>query len=81
MFICDENLSGQFRSTVNEIKSLCGQALMSDSILDMDPDQVAIGVRSVKAMNDLLDVTCDMFEKQERLMEKMSKALDKYLED
>lgn len=36
-------------------------------------------VKALRMVNRLLDLCCDMFEKQDKLMDKMNEAMDKYL--
>ena len=45
----------------------------------MDADDVMTNVKALRLLNRMCDLCCAMFEKQDKLMDKMGKAMDKYL--
>ena len=75
-----KNLSKEFRKTMEEVKALGLTNAMSASTSTMDEENIMGHVKALRLMNRLLDLSCEMFEKQDKLMDKFDRYLDKYLE-
>ena len=75
----DKNLSKEFKETVDEAKGMLMAAAMESSVSSMDADDLVTNVKALRLLNRLCDLSCAMFEKQDRLMDKVDKAMDKYL--
>ena len=75
----DKNLSKEFKETMEETKELFLASAMQSSVSSMDADDVMTNVKALRLLNRLCDLCVDMFEKQDKLMDKMDKAMDKYL--
>ena len=75
----DKNLSKEFKETMEETKELFLASAMQSSVSSMDADDVVTNVKALRLLNRLCDLCVDMFEKQDKLMDKMGKAMDKYL--
>lgn len=75
----EKNLSKEFRETMEETKALVLASAMSASVSSMDTEDFVKNVKALRMVNRLLDLCCDMFEKQDKLMDKMNEAMDKYL--
>ena len=75
----DKNLSKEFKETMEETKELFLASAMQSSVSSMDADDVMTNVKALRLLNRLCDLCVDMFEKQDKLMDKMGKAMDKYL--
>ena len=75
----DKNLSKEFKETVEETKELLMASAMQSSVSSMDADDLVANVKALRLLSRLCDLCVDMFEKQDKLMDKMGKAMDKYL--
>lgn len=75
----DKNLSKEFKETMEETKELFLASAMQSSVSSMDADDVMTNVKALRLLNRMCDLCCAMFEKQDKLMDKMDKAMDKYL--
>jgi len=77
----EKNLSKEFRGVVAETKELIVKYVCdADFLSGMDGDDAAANIKMMLLFNRLIDLCGDVFEKQDRLMDKMDKAMDKYLE-
>lgn len=72
----EKNLGNEFREVMTECKELIMTEVVSNSISSLDEKSVAGNVKTLLMVNRLMDLCCDLFEKQDKLMDKM----DKYLE-
>ena len=75
----DKNLSKEFKETMEETKELFLASAMQSSVSSMDADDVMTNVKALRLLNRLCDLCVEVFEKQDKLMDKMGKAMDKYL--
>ena len=75
----DKNLSKEFKETMEETKELFLASAMQSSVSSMDADDVMTNVKALRLLNRLCDLCVEVFEKQDKLMDKMDKAMDKYL--
>lgn len=75
----DKNLSKEFKETMEETKEMLMATAMKSSVSSMDADEFMDNVKALRLLNRLCDLCCAMFEKQNKLMDKMDKAMDKYL--
>ena len=75
----DKNLSKEFKETMEETKELFLASAMQSSVSSMDADDVMTNVKALRLLNRMCDLCCVIFEKQDKLMDKMGKAMDKYL--
>ena len=79
-----KNLSKEFRKTMEEVKAWGLTTAMSASTSTMDEEDIMENVKALRLMNRLLDLSCEMFEKRDKLMDKVYRYLDKmdeYLEE
>ncbi len=77
----EKNLGNEFREVMTECKELIMTEVVSDSLSGLDEKSVAGNVRALLMANRLMNLCCDLFEKQDKLMDKMDKVMDKYLEN
>ncbi len=75
----EKNLSKEFKECMEETKALCLTSAMSCASSTMDESEIATNVKALRLVNRLMDLCGDLFEKQDKLMDKMDEALDKYL--
>lgn len=75
----DKNLSKEFKEAMEETKGLLMATVMQSSVSSMDADDVMTNVKALRLLNRLCDLCVEVFEKQDKLMDKMDKAMDKYL--
>ena len=76
----EKNLGNEFREVMTECKELIMTEVVSNSTASLDEKSVAGNVKTLLMVNRLMDLCCDLFEKQDKLMDKMDKVMDKYLE-
>ena len=76
----EKNLGNEFREVMTECKELIMTEVVSNSISSLDEKSVAGNVKTLLMVNRLMDLCCDLFEKQDKLMDEMDKVMDKYLE-
>ena len=76
----EKNLGNEFREVMTECKEFIMTEVVSNSISSLDEKSVAGNVKTLLMVNRLMDLCCDLFEKQDKLMDKMDKVMDKYLE-
>lgn len=76
----EKNLSKEYREVMEEAKAMCLTSCMSASVSSMDAEDLVTNVKALRLVNRLIDLCGDLFEKQEKLMNKMDKVMDKYLE-
>ena len=76
----EKNLGNEFREVMTECKELIMTEVVSNSISSLDEKSVAGNVKTLLMVKRLMDLCCDLFEKQDKLMDKMDKVMDKYLE-
>ncbi len=76
----EKNLGNEFREVMTECKELIMTEVVSNSMSDVDEKSVAGNVRALLMVNRLMNLCCDLFEKQNKLMDKIDKVMDKYLE-
>ena len=79
MFNDQKNLNREFKETMEETKELFLASAIQSSVSSMDADDVMTNVKALRLLNRMCDLCCAMFEKQDKLMDKMDKAMDKYL--
>lgn len=76
----EKNLSNEMRELVEECKKIYANMFCNYSVLSMlDDENAAEYVKSMKLLSRACDLCVDMFEKQERIMDKMDKVMDVYL--
>lgn len=75
----DKNLSKEFKETMEETKGLLMATAIQSSVSSMDAGEIVANAKAFCLLNRLCDLCCAMFEKQNKLMDKMDKAMDKYL--
>lgn len=79
--MCDEkNLSKEFKKMMDETKGVLMAAAMESSVSKLDGDDFVTNVKALRLLNRMCDLCCVIFEKQDKLMDKMDKAMDKYLD-
>lgn len=69
---------------MEEVKAWGLTTAMSASTSTMDEEDIMENVKALRLMNRLLDLSCEMFEKRDKLMDKVDRYLDKmdeYLEE
>lgn len=77
-----KNLGVEFEEITDEAKALvAAEFVASDMMSGMDIADVVKNVRAMKLLNQALDLCVEVMKKQDALMDKMDKALDKYLKD
>ncbi|QJU22538.1 hypothetical protein HLY09_25745 [Enterocloster bolteae] len=77
----EKNLGNEFREVMTECKELIMTEVVGDSLSGLDGRSVAWRVQEVLLVGRLMNLCCDLFEKQDKLMDKMDKVMDKYLEN
>ena len=77
----EKNLGNEFREVMTECKELIMTEVVGDSLSGLDGRGVAGLVRGFLLVGRLMNLCCDLFEKQDKLMDKMDKVMDKYLEN
>lgn len=76
----EKNLSKECKEVMTEVKALILGNVVSDSVSTMDEGALVTNVKALRLVNRLIDLCVDMFEKEDELMDKMNKFLDKYPE-
>lgn len=77
-----DSLSYKFREIKDETKALIlKSACESFDGSSLDADEIAANIKMMMLFDRLMDLCADMFERQEELMDKMNRAMDKYLEN
>lgn len=76
----EKNLGNEFREVMTECKEIFMTEVVSGSMSGLDEKTVAENVKALLMVNRLMNLCCDLFEKQNKLMDKMDKEMDKYLE-
>ena len=77
----EKNLGNEFREVMTECKELIMTEVVGDSLSGLDGRSVAELVQEFRLVGRLMNLCCDLFEKQDKLMDKMDKVMDKYLEN
>lgn len=77
----EKNLSKECREVMAEAKELFMTSAMSSSVSTMDADDIVANVKALRLVNRLIDLCGDMFEKQDKLMDKMNRVMDKCLKE
>lgn len=77
----EKNLGNEFREVMTECKELIMMEVVGDSLSGSDGRSVAEFVQKFLLVGRLMNLCCDLFEKQDKLMDKMDKVMDKYLEN
>lgn len=77
----EKNLGNEFREVMTECKELIMTEVVGDSLSGLDERSVAELVQEFLLVGRLMNLCCDLFEKQDKLMDKMDKVMDKYLEN
>lgn len=72
-------LADEIEETMESAKSILTVAAMSN-VSNMDMEELARNMQVLAMCNKLFDLCGAMLIKQDALMDKMDKALDKYLE-
>lgn len=75
----NDNLSKELREVANEANSLMMASVAMSVTSHTDVDEIVTNAQAVKLVKRLLDLCCDMFDEQHRLMAKMDRVMDKYL--
>ena len=75
------SLGNEFREVMTECKELIMAEVVGDSLSGLGGGSVAELVREFLLVGRLMNLCCDLFEKQDKLMDKMDKVMDKYLEN
>ncbi len=77
----EKNLSSEMRALVEECKKIYTSMLCRYSVSSMmGEDYSAECVYAIRLLSRASDLCVDMFEKQERIMDKMDKVMDLYIE-
>lgn len=76
----EKNLNKEFRETMDEAKEMLAMGAMRASVSTEDTEDIMTNIKLLRLLNRMADLCCDMFEKQDRLMDKLDKVADKYLE-
>lgn len=74
-----KNLSKEYREIMAEAKVMVLTSAMKDSVCDMDAGEVMTTAKALILVNRLIDLCGDVFEKQDRLMDKLDKFMDRCL--
>lgn len=77
----EKNLSKAFREVMDETKTMFLATAVKSSTFTENENDITENVKALRMVNRMLDLCCDMFEKQEALMDKMDKVMDKYLDE
>jgi len=77
----ERSLSAEFGEAVKEAKSLLVAEAMKSSVSGKDADGVVNSAKALWLLNRLLDLCCDMFEKHDKMTDKMMEVMDKYLNE
>lgn len=75
-----KNLSKEYKEVMAEAKELVLTSAMSSSVFNTDAENLTADIKAMLLLNRFIDLCGDMLEKQEQLMDKMDKVMDKYLE-
>lgn len=73
-------LADEIKEAMEITKKVVAAAAMRD-VSDMDMDQMACNLQMLALCNKLFDLCGAILIKQDALMDKMDKALDKYLKE
>ncbi len=76
----EKNLSKEFKETMDDTKALLLSTVLDGAMSGMDKSSLDNSLKAWQLLNRLMNLSCDMFEKQDKLMDKMDKVMDKYLE-
>lgn len=75
------NLSNEYREIAGEVKKLVKMSAANSDMFTMDSNELAMSIKALHLLNRLVDLFGDVFEKQDKLMDKMDKVMDAYLEN
>ena len=75
----EKNLNKEFRETMEEAKTMLTVAAMTSSLSTTDDEDIVTNIKLLRLLERMANLCCDMFEKQDKLTDKLDKALDKYL--
>ena len=77
----ERNLSKEYAEVMKEFMGMIKEYGMKDcDVFDGDAPELIMIVKSLGLFNKLIDISAAMFEKQEKLMDKLDKVCDKQLE-
>lgn len=77
----ERNLSKEYAEVMKEFMGMIKEYGMKDfDVFDVDAPELIMIVKSLGLFNKLIDISAAMFEKQEKLMDKLDKVCDKQLE-
>ena len=77
----EKDLSKEFRETVDEAKAMLAMGAMRASVSTNDTDDIMTNIKLLRLLNRIGDLCCDMIESHDKVMKKLDKVMDKYLEE
>lgn len=76
----DNHVSSEIKECMKECKRAIMETVTKSCTSDMDMDDFVFGTKVLVILERMTNVFADMIGKQDMLMDKMDKVMDKYLE-
>lgn len=74
-----KTLYEEYEKLMEETKGVLTALALTSSVMEMDADEVVANVKAFQLFSRTLDLCGAFLKKQEDLMDKMNRALNKYL--